>query len=255
MLKNLLIELKNISFTLKGQVILKDISLTVSRGEIVTIIGPNGAGKTTLFRILLGLIPPSSGSLRQAPGLKVGYMPQKLHIDQTLPLTTRRFLSLRAPASSEHIERCLAEVGAGSLIDRSLHVLSGGEMQRVLLARALMAEPDVLVLDEPVQGVDINGQEELYQLIGNLRDQLNCGVLLVSHDLHLVLASSDQVICLNQHVCCAGKPEKVILHPEYAALFGAKAPERLALYTHHHDHVHDTSPDKAIADTGHVHDK
>ncbi|MBL0941209.1 MAG: zinc ABC transporter ATP-binding protein ZnuC [Alphaproteobacteria bacterium] len=247
MTSNLLIQLNDVNFSFKGQDILKDISLKVSREEIVTIIGPNGAGKTTLFRIILGLIKPTSGSLWKAPDLKIGYMPQKLHIEQTLPITVKRFLSLKAKVTQIELIDSLAAVRASSLIDRSLHVLSGGEMQRVLLARAIMGKPDLLVLDEPVQGVDINGQQELYQFIGNLRTKLNCGILLVSHDLHLVLASSDQVICLNQHVCCAGQPEKVILDPEYTALFGTRAAEHLALYTHHHDHVHGPT------DEGHSH--
>jgi zinc transport system ATP-binding protein len=251
--ENLLIQLKDISFSLKGQDILKDINLEVSRGEIVTIIGPNGAGKTTLFRSILGLIKPTSGSLWKTPNLKIGYMPQKLHIEQTLPLTVRRFLSLKDKTSQTELIQALASVRASTLIDRSLHVLSGGEMQRVLLARALIGKPDLLVLDEPVQGVDINGQQELYQFIGDLRIELNCGILLVSHDLHLVLASSDQVICLNQHVCCAGQPAKVILDPEYTALFGTRAAEHLALYTHHHDHVHDSSADRNPLDKGHTH--
>jgi zinc transport system ATP-binding protein len=201
----------------------------------VTLVGPNGAGKTTLLRILLGLQRPSAGSAWRRPGLRIGYLPQRLAIDETLPLTVRRLLALAGPAGKERIDAALAEVGAKPLASMPVQALSGGELQRVLLARALLREPDLLVLDEPVQGVDVTGQGELYALIRHIRDRRGCGVLLVSHDLHLVMAASDEVVCLNRHVCCSGHPETVTRHPAYRALFG----DAIAVYAHHHDHVHD----------------
>jgi zinc transport system ATP-binding protein len=175
--------------------------------------------------------------VRLAPGARIGYVPQRLAIDDALPLTVRRFLGLAAPRSAA-IERALAETGVADLVDMPVQVLSGGEFQRVLLARALIREPDLLVLDEPVQGVDVAGQAALYDLIRRIRDRHGCGVLLVSHDLHLVMAATDRVVCLNHHVCCSGHPEAVARHPAYRALFGAAA-DAIAVYAHHHDHRHD----------------
>jgi len=189
---------------------------------------------------LLGLLPPTAGRVRRKPGLSVGYVPQRLSIDPTLPLTVRRFLNLSRRYSNEKIERALAEVDCADLIGESVHTLSGGELRRVMLARALLAEPDLLVLDEPMQGVDFTGQTALYNLLGRVRDRHGCGVLLVSHDLHLVMAETDRVICLNHHVCCAGTPEAVSRHPEYRQLFGDMA-EDIAVYRHEHDHDHGPS--------------
>jgi zinc transport system ATP-binding protein len=216
---------------------LDGVSLAIQAGEIATVIGPNGSGKTTLLRVVLGLQPPSRGRVWRAPQRRIGYVPQRLAIDETLPLTTRRFLGLarhvRRPAAA-----ALAEVGAAHTADLPVQRLSGGELQRVLLARALLGDPDLLVLDEPAQGVDVAGQAEIFALIRRVRDRLGCAVLLVSHDLHLVMAATDRVICLNHHICCSGTPEAVSRDPEYRALFGA-AIEGFALYTHHHDHRHD----------------
>ncbi len=239
-----LLKSKGISLTLHKNTILHDISLTVSEGEIVTVVGPNGAGKTMLLRVLLGLQKPTQGQVWLRPQLRIGYMPQKLKIEPTLPLTVKRFLCINKNYDNESLQSVLNEVGATSLSDHSFHVLSGGEVQRVLLARALLNKPQLLVLDEPVQGVDINGQRSLYQLIAHLRERWKCGVLLVSHDLNFVFAASDKVICLNQHICCAGKPEKVAKDPQYTQIFGESGIEHLALYTHHHDHHHDQAPDE-----------
>jgi len=221
-----------------GRDILTGADLTLKAGEIVTLIGPNGAGKTTLVRCVLGLIKPTRGQLWRRSGLRIGYMPQKLHIDPSLPLTVRRFLTLggrpRVP-----LEPVLAQTGIEALSETAMSHLSGGETQRVLLARALLRDPDLLVLDEPVQGVDLSGQEALYQLINDIRRERQCGVLLVSHDLHLVMATTDTVVCLNQHVCCSGHPEHVSNDPAYLALFGERARPVVAPYTHHHDHRHD----------------
>lgn len=218
-------------------VALDAIDLTVSEREIVTLIGPNGSGKTSLIRAVLGLVRPNAGTVRLRPSLRIGYVPQSLHIDQTMPLTVRRFLML-AGAGGDGIDRALAEVGAGAVIDRPLQRISGGEFKRTLLARALLREPDLLVLDEPTAGVDVLGQGEFYRLLMRLRDRRRCGVLLVSHDLNLVMAATDQVLCLNRHVCCRGRPEQVTADPAFRSLFGLDAALSLARYEHHHDHVH-----------------
>ncbi|MDJ0943654.1 MAG: zinc ABC transporter ATP-binding protein ZnuC [Kiloniellales bacterium] len=221
--------------------VLSGVDLAVHRGEIVTLIGPNGSGKTTLVRVILGLLKPQGGEVRRGPGLTTGYVPQRLHIDPALPMTARRFLALPRRQPEDALHRVLAEVGAGYLIDQPIQSLSGGETQRLLLARALLRDPDLLVLDEPLQGVDFNGQLALFELIGGVRDERRCGILMVSHDLHLVMAGTDRVICLNHHVCCTGAPEAVSRHPEYLALFGPRGAEGLAVYTHAHDHQHDIS--------------
>ena len=223
--------------------VLQDVSIDVRPGEIVTLVGPNGAGKTTLARVLLGLLRPDRGSIQRAPGVTIGYVPQRLTVDPVLPLTVGRFLRLAGGISDEAPKRSLIEVGAASLIDRPIQEISGGEFQRVLLARALVRNPNLLILDEPVQGVDFNGQFELFALIARIRDWRRCGILLVSHDLHLVMASTDRVICLNRHVCCAGHPETVSRDPAYIALFGPRAARELAVYHHVHDHRHDLHGD------------
>ncbi len=222
---------------------LTQVDLTVSAGEVVTLIGPNGAGKSTLVRAVLGLIAPSAGRVWRRPGLRIGYVPQRMTIDPVLPLTVGRFLALARPGSTNgigapKIGAVLERVSAAALIGQSVHEISGGEFQRVLLARALMRGPELLVLDEPVQGVDLGGQIALYDLIGQLRDGLGLGVLMVSHDLHVVMAATDRVVCLNRHVCCSGRPEAVTRDPEYLALFGPDLAGALAVYTHDHDHSH-----------------
>ena len=223
----------------------KDISIqfgdrqVLQQGQVVTLIGPNGAGKTTLVRIILGLLAPQSGSIEKPKNLRIGYMPQKLHIEPTMPITVRRFLELARHTRGTPIDAILDEVQIGHLMDHQLRAISGGEMQRVLLARALSQAPALLVLDEPAQGVDVAGQADLYQLINDIRSRHDCGVLMISHDLHLVMAKTDEVICLNQHICCHGHPEQVSMHPSYLALFGKKEAKNLAVYTHHHNHHHD----------------
>jgi len=234
-----LVEASGIVVRFGGRTTLDRIDLAVHRGEIVTLIGPNGSGKTTLVRVVLGLLAPDAGNVRRPPGLRIGYVPQRLAVERTLPLTVRRFLDLPRPRRLAARRAALASVRAEALLDYQVAELSGGELQRVLLARALLREPDLLVLDEPVQGIDFAGQIELYQLIGRLRDQRGCGVLMVSHDLHLVMAATDRVLCINGHICCAGEPEAVKRHPEYLSLFGPRAAEGLAVYTHSHDHRHD----------------
>ena len=233
-----LVTAANLHLRLGGTTILQNVGLDISAGEILTLIGPNGAGKTTLVRVLLGLLKPDSGEVRRKEDLSVGYLPQSFEVDHSLPLTVRRLLSLTQKPSPEQMEESLAEVGASDLLDHPVQSLSGGERQRVLLARALLRDPELLVLDEPIQNVDVNGQSELYRLIAKIRDARGCGVILISHDLHLVMAFTDHVVCLNRHICCTGHPEAVSKNPEYLALFGKHAAESLAVYTHKHDHVH-----------------
>jgi len=229
-----LIELQGVGKSFASRAVLQAVNLSLVPGRIITLIGPNGAGKTTLVKVVLGLLQPDTGKVQRSAQLRIGYMPQKLHIDATLPLQVDRFLQF-ANGDAAVCLAALERVGIVHLATQPVSGLSGGEMQRMLLARALLRKPNLLVLDEPVQGVDVTGQEALYQLIGELRDELNCGILMVSHDLHLVMAATDEVVCLNQHVCCHGTPQQVSVDPEFVALFGAKT----ALYTHHHDHEHD----------------
>ncbi len=234
-----LIAAQDIEVRFGARTVLRGASVTVRPGEIVTLIGPNGAGKTSLVRAMLGLIRPSRGQVTRRAGLCIGYMPQRLSIDASLPLSVRRFLGLGGRYDGKTLETALEEVGAGHVAGAPLQSISGGELQRVMLARALLRAPDLLVLDEPVQGVDITGQSELYRLIQDIRQQRGVGVLMVSHDLHVVMAQTDHVVCLNHHVCCAGHPREVSRHPEFVALFGDEVAATLAVYTHAHDHHHD----------------
>jgi zinc transport system ATP-binding protein len=230
-----LITVNNVSLRFGQNTILHCIDLSILPNQIVTLIGPNGAGKTSLVRLVIGLTKPTSGSIDRQPNLRIGYVPQKMAIDPSLPMRVKNFLSL-VPHAKTNISTVLAQVGGAHLNQHFLHTLSGGELQRVLLARALLHKPDLLVLDEPVQGVDLRGQAELYQLIQTVRDQYDCAILMVSHDLHWVMAATDHVLCLNQHVCCSGHPEHVSQNPAYIELFGHA---QIAPYTHHHDHHHD----------------
>jgi len=241
-----LLEARGVEVRFKGHAVLSGANVVVRAGEIVTLIGPNGAGKTTLVRAMLGLVKPDSGTVTRRSGLSIGYMPQRVVINPALPLTVKRFLQLGVPGKMfgfskkvVDVAAILDEVGAAHVATSPMQSISGGEMQRVMLARALLREPDVLVLDEPVQGVDITGQAELYRLIHGIRKRRGVGVLMVSHDLHVVMAQTDHVVCLNRHVCCAGHPEAVSRHPEFVALFGDEVASALAVYAHHHDHHHD----------------
>ena len=207
-----LANLEGVTVQFDDRLVVNRVSLTVHRGDIITIIGPNGAGKTTLIKTVLGLQRATSGKVSRAPGLVTGYVPQHLTLEATLPLSVRRFMLLSGKPLAE-CEAALARTGVSHLLEASVHHLSGGEKQRLLLARALVRKPDLLVLDEPAQGVDINGQAALYELIRELRDELHCGVIMISHDLHLVMAATDKVICLNQHVCCSGYPADISPRP------------------------------------------
>src|SRR5690625_4237466 len=235
----ILLEARDIAFARNGRTILESVAIAIKSNEVITLIGPNGSGKTTLLRILLGLQRPDAGRVHKKPGITIGYVPQKISITPTLQLRTEYFLQLPRRFPRRQVLAALAETGVEHLAKAELQGLSGGEFQRVLLARALLGHPDILVLDEPAQGIDFNGQLDLYQLIERVRRERGCGVLLVSHDLHLVMGATDKVICLNRHVCCSGAPASVSRHPEYLALFGPRAAQALAIYHHHHDHRHD----------------
>ncbi len=226
-----------------GNTVLRDVSLSIARGEIVTIVGPNGSGKSSLLRALIGAVRPASGRLTHAPGLRIGYVPQKLQIDPTLPMTVRRFLSLPRRHRAAELDEALHQAGLPDLQHRQMTDLSGGQFQRVLLARALIEKPDLLILDEATQGLDQPGAAAFYRRIEEVRSDLDCAVLMVSHDLHVVMSASDRVICLNGHICCEGKPEAVASAPEYRAIFGSGTGGALALYRHSHDHHHDHACD------------
>ncbi len=233
-----LIEARHLCVRLGGVEVLHDISLTLQPGEIVTVVGPNGSGKSTLLRALLGILPPAAGQVTRAAGLRLGYVPQRLQIDRSMPITVRRFLSLPVRVSDAQASEVLARVGMEETGGLQMASLSGGQLQRVLLARALLARPQVLMLDEPTQGLDQPGEAAFYRLIEEVRAGTGCAVLMVSHDLHVVMAASDRVVCLNGHVCCEGTPQVVSDAPEYRALFGLGTQGVLALYRHEHDHDH-----------------
>jgi zinc transport system ATP-binding protein len=221
-----------------GRWLVEGVDLKIRRGEIVTLIGPNGSGKSTTAKMITGVLKPDAGAVTRRADLRIGYVPQKLAIDWTLPLTVRRLMTLTSRHTDSEIDAALAAVGISHLARADVQNLSGGEFQRALLARAIIRKPDLLVLDEPVQGVDFSGEAALYELITQIRDETQCGVLLISHDLHVVMAATDTVVCLNGHVCCTGSPRTVFDSAEYKQLFGPRAATQLALYEHHHDHVH-----------------
>ena len=240
---NAILSAREATLVIGGRTILDRVTLDVRPNEIVTIIGPNGAGKSTLVRCLLGLQPLTSGEIVKPKGLRVGYVPQRFPQTPNVPLDVRRLLSLTLKPTEDEIDEALAETGIPHLKDADVTRLSGGELQRALLARALLRKPELLVLDEPVQAVDFMGEARMYELISAVRRRHHCGILMVSHDLHMVMAESDHVICLNGHVCCEGGPIKVQQDPEFAKLFGPSAARMIAAYTHHHDHDHDCTHD------------
>ena len=245
-----LLNIEGLNVRYGSEIVLNQVGLTVNPGEIVTIVGPNGSGKTTLLRAILGAAKPSAGKIERKKGLRIGYVPQKLAIDSTLPMTVRRFLDLPSRVTDAVANAALEETKAAHLAHRQMTGLSGGQMQRVLLARALIGNPELLLLDEPTQGLDQPGSADFYRLIEEVRQNLGCAVLMVSHELHVVMAASDRVICLNGHVCCHGTPEHVASAPEYRALFGSGTKGALALYRHEHDHAHDHAH---LHDHGHGH--
>ncbi len=235
--QNILVKLKDAGFKINDKWLVQGVSLQVEKGKIVTLIGPNGSGKSTTAKIALGIYKKIEGAVEKFTN-KVGYVPQKISIDWTLPLRVNDFMVLTENLKSEIIDEALSLTGVIHLKDKNLGDLSGGEFQRVLLARAISKKPDLLVLDEPVQGVDFTGEIALYELIKKISDELDCGILLISHDLHTVMSATDHVVCLNGHVCCSGSPTDVAKNEEYKALFGDQASQILSRYEHKHDHIH-----------------
>ncbi len=233
-----LVDAKHIWLQIDERIILQDINLQLDAGKIVSLIGPNGAGKTSLVRIILGLLQPTRGEISIRPGIVTSYLPQKLTLQPSMPMTVRRFLELNVRRQDKSITAALEEAGVAKLAGSSLQSISGGELQRVILARCLLRNPQLLVLDEPDQGMDSSGQQVLFKLVTEIRDRYQCAVLMVSHDLHLVMSATDEVVCLNHHICCTGHPESIFEHPEFLRLYG-KSANGLAVYTHHHDHRHD----------------
>lgn len=236
-----LFALEQVAVRFGGDAVLHEVTLSQGRGEIVTIVGPNGSGKSTLLRVIVGALEASAGTVHRSPGLRIGYVPQRLHIDRTLPLTVNRFLDLPRRPAGKLRDAALERAGAAALSQHQMSTLSGGQFQRVLLARALLGDPELLVLDEATQGLDQPGSAAFYRQIEAVRDELGCAVLMVSHELHVVMSASDRVICLNGHVCCEGTPEVVSSAPAYRALFGSGTGGALALYRHDHapGHHHD----------------
>ena len=239
---NLLVKLNNAGYQHNNKWLVKGVSLSVEKGKIVTLIGPNGSGKSTTAKIALGIYKKIDGEVQKYTN-KIGYVPQKISIDWTLPLRVHDFMLLTEDLDDESINEALSLTGVVHLKDKNLGNLSGGEFQRVLLARAISKKPEFLVLDEPVQGVDFTGEIALYELIKKISDELNCGILLISHDLHTVMTATDHVVCLNGHVCCSGTPIDVAKNNEYKALFGEQASQILTRYEHKHDHVHTNEGD------------
>ncbi len=238
-----LIAAKGVDVRYGGQRVLQGVDIAIEPGEIVTIVGPNGSGKSTLLRVLVGALKPQKGRVTRAPKLRIGYVPQRLHIDPTLPMTVNRFLDLPLRVGPEDAASALQKAGVPGVGKRQMADLSGGQFQRVLLARAILGRPDILMLDEATQGLDQPGSAAFYRQIEAVRRDLGCAVLMVSHELHVVMSASDRVICLNGHVCCEGTPEVVSAAPAYRELFGTGTGGALALYRHEHDHGHDHDHD------------
>ena len=244
-----LIEATDLCVGFGGRSVLEHIDLSLNPGEIVTVVGPNGSGKSTLLRALIGAIDLNRGRVRKAAGLRIGYVPQRLHIDPTLPLSVRRFLNLPGRHPRAQVDKALARAGIPQQADTAMTQLSGGQFQRALMARALLDEPDLLMLDEASQGLDQTGIADFYRQLEVIRDEIGCGILMVSHDLHVVMRAADRVICINQHICCQGRPEAVTAAPEYRALFGTDDETALAIFRHDpHQHPHDH--DDEVRDAG-----
>lgn len=233
-----LITVKNLSVTYGLNTVLRGVDFEIELGEIVTIVGPNGSGKTSLLKAIIGAIQPAEGSVILKPRLRVGYVPQRLNFESTLPITVERFVRLSGKIDQKSCISALETAGVSELLKSQMSELSGGQFQRVLLARALLGSPEILILDEATQGLDQPGSASFYRQLETVRHDTGCAVLMISHDLHVVMSASDRVICLNGHVCCAGTPAVVASTPEYKALFGDGTDGALALYRHDHDHDH-----------------
>ena len=233
----LLVKLENAGVYRSSKWLVRGISLEINQGQIVTLIGPNGSGKTTTAKMILNILNTDEG-LVKGNANKMAYVPQKINIDWTMPLRVIDFMKITSSFNNTQITESLVMTGVDKLLYNQIHNLSGGEFQRVLIARAIAKKPDLLVLDEPVQGVDFNGEIALYNLIKEISVNLNCGILLISHDMHFVMSTTDHVICLNGHICCSGSPSNVVKNPEYIKLFGEHNSETLSYYQHQHDHSH-----------------
>jgi len=236
--KKLLVKLENAGVQRMSKWLVKEISFEISQGQIVTLIGPNGSGKTTTAKMILNIMNADEGQITRNTD-KMEYVPQKINIDWTMPLRVIDFMKITNNLNNNQVIESLTTTGVDKLLYNQIHNLSGGEFQRVLIARAIAKKPDLLVLDEPVQGVDYNGEIALYNLIKKISVNLNCGILLISHDMHFVMSTTDHVVCLNGHICCSGTPSSVVKNPEYIKLFGEHNSETLSYYQHHHDHSHD----------------
>ena len=234
----LLVKLENAGVQRASKWLVKGISFEISKGQIVTLIGPNGSGKTTTAKMILDIMNADEGQIIRNTD-KMAYVPQKINIDWTMPLRVIDFMKITNNLNNNQVIESLTTTGVDKLLYNQIHNLSGGEFQRVLIARAIAKKPDLLVLDEPVQGVDYNGEIALYNLIKKISVNLNCGILLISHDMHFVMSTTDHVVCLNGHICCSGTPSSVVKNPEYIKLFGEHNSETLSYYQHHHDHSHD----------------
>ena len=234
---NSLVKLENAGVYRSSKWLVRGISFEINKGQIVTLIGPNGSGKTTTAKIILNILDTDEG-MATSNTSKMAYVPQKINIDWTMPLRVIDFMKITNNLNNTQITDSLTMTGVDKLLYNQIHSLSGGEFQRVLIARAIAKKPDLLVLDEPVQGVDFNGEIALYNLIKKISTTLNCGILLISHDMHFVMSTTDHVICLNGHICCSGNPSSVVKNPEYIKLFGEHNSETLSYYQHQHDHSH-----------------
>ena len=238
-IKKTLVKLENASVEKNKKILVKNISFEVKQGEIVTLIGPNGSGKTTTAKMALGINENFEGNVQRYTS-QIGYVPQKVVIDWTLPIRVNDFMQLTSKINPEEINEALDFTGVDHLKNKNLNELSGGEFQRILIARAIAKKPELLVLDEPAQGVDFKGEISLYELIRSISKKTNCGILLISHDLHVVMSATDYVVCLNGHICCSGTPKKVANSDQYRELFGDRASTMLSIYEHNHDHSHST---------------
>lgn len=248
-----LITIDSLTVTYGSIVALKNVSLDIEGAEIVTIVGPNGSGKTSLLKAIIGAIAPQEGVISIKPGLKIGYVPQRINLDPTLPISVGRFMRLTENVGRKECQSTLEEAGVPEILHNQMSALSGGQLQRVLLARALLGSPEILILDEATQSLDQPAAAEFYKQIEKVREETGCAILMISHDLHVVMSASDRVICLNGHICCSGTPQAVAATPEYQELFGADTDGALALYRHHHDHKHDHNDEKPTNSTEATH--